>query len=122
MLELEHWKSRLGTVEEPKSAKMQLMVDTLQAWIDGQRLHFIVEVNVGAWSGKSTREMAEQAGLLDFYNYVYTPFSQCAHSTWLHVGRLNSGLSELPDLACCGFPKSLKSIPTLRSCSWRQNT
>jgi Family of unknown function (DUF5677) len=96
VLELEHWKSRLGTVEDSEKAEMQLVVDILQAWIDGQRLHFIVEVNVGAWSGKSTRDMAEQAGLLDFYNYVYTPFSQCAHSTWLHVGRMNSGLSDSP--------------------------
>jgi hypothetical protein len=40
--------------------------------------------------------MAEEAGILDFYNYVYTPFSQCVHSTWYHVGRYNSGSSESP--------------------------
>ena len=40
--------------------------------------------------------MAEEAGILEFYNYVYTPFSQCAHSTWYHVGRYNSGPSESP--------------------------
>lgn len=96
VLELEHRKSRLGSFEDLERAKMQSVVDALQAWVDGQRLHFIVEVNVGAWSGKSTREMAEQAGLLDFYNYVYTPFSQCAHSTWFHVGRMNSGISDSP--------------------------
>jgi hypothetical protein len=47
--------------------------------------------------------MAEQAGLLDFYNYVYTPFSQCAHSTWYHVGRYNSAPSEAPTLDYSGF-------------------
>ena len=50
----------------------------------------------GAWSGKTTRDMAEESGILDFYNYVYTPFSQCAHSTWYHVGRYNSDPSESP--------------------------
>jgi len=40
--------------------------------------------------------MAEEAGILDFYNYVYTPFSQCAHSTWYHIGRYNSGPSKSP--------------------------
>lgn len=51
---------------------------------------------MGAWSGKTTREMAEESGILDFYNYVYTPFSQGAHSTWFHVGRFNSAPSESP--------------------------
>ena len=96
VLELEHRKSRIETADDAERAKTQPIVDALKAWVDGQRLHFIVEVKVGAWSGKSTREMAEQAGLLDFYNYVYTPFSQCAHSTWFHVGRMNSGLSDSP--------------------------
>ena len=40
--------------------------------------------------------MAEESGIIDFYNYVYMPFSQCAHSTWYHVGRYNSNPSESP--------------------------
>src|SRR5438445_11115410 len=58
--------------------------------------NFLVEVNIGAWSGKTAREMAEESGIIDFYNYVYMPFSQCAHSTWYHVGRYNSNPSESP--------------------------
>jgi hypothetical protein len=33
--------------------------------------------------------MAEEAGCLDFYNFVYTPFSACTHSMWHHVARYN---------------------------------
>ena len=33
--------------------------------------------------------MAEDAGCLDFYNHVYTPWSAVAHSTWQHIGRYN---------------------------------
>jgi hypothetical protein len=32
---------------------------------------------------------ADQAGCLDFYNYVYTPFSACTHSVWHHIARYN---------------------------------
>jgi len=33
--------------------------------------------------------MANEAGLIDFYNYVYQPFSAAAHSMWHHVGKFN---------------------------------
>ena len=68
-----------------------------------------MEINVGAWSGKTTRQMAEEAGILDFYNYVYTPFSQCAHSTWCHVGRYNSGPSESPLTRQLWMPRIIDS-------------
>jgi Family of unknown function (DUF5677) len=67
-----------------------------EAWINTQKWSFLVNVNVGAWSGKTIRQMSEEAGILDFYNYVYTPLSQCVHSTWYHVGRHNSCPSESP--------------------------
>jgi hypothetical protein len=96
VLEVEHRKKLMESIDSAHIAELGLFVEKQRAWIDAQKWNFLVEVNVGAWSGKSTREMAEQAGILDFYNYVYTPFSQCAHSTWYHVGRYNSGPSESP--------------------------
>ncbi|HXM60796.1 MAG TPA: DUF5677 domain-containing protein [Terriglobales bacterium] len=96
VLELEHRKKGLESADEGSKEDLEQMIRAYQAWIDTQRWNFLVEINVGAWSGKTTREMADEAGILDFYNYVYTPFSQCAHSTWYHVGRYNSGPSESP--------------------------
>jgi hypothetical protein len=96
MLELEHRKNLLDPVEEGSKESLKQIIRADEAWINIQRWNFLVEVNVGAWSGKNTRQMAEEAGILDFYNYVYTPFSQCAHSTWYHVGRYNSGPSQSP--------------------------
>jgi hypothetical protein len=49
--------------------------------------------------------MPEQAGLLDFYNHVYTQFSQCAHGTWYHVGRYNSAPSESPYTRLLWIPR-----------------
>src|SRR5580698_8516400 len=96
VLELEHRKKSLDSATGHSKEGMDQMIRAYEAWINTQRWSFLVEVNVGAWSGKTTREMAEESGILDFYNYVYTPFSQGAHSTWFHVGRFNSGPSESP--------------------------
>ncbi len=86
-LQLEHRTAELATRDpEPRE---QEYVQSLEAWINRQRFTFLTDVNVGSWSGISTRQMAEQAGCLDFYNYVYTPFSACAHSTWQHVAIYN---------------------------------
>jgi hypothetical protein len=95
-LELEHRKNRLESADEDSKEGLRQIIQADESWINVQRWHFLVEVNVGAWSGKTTRQMAEEAGIIDFYNYVYTPFSQCAHSTWYHVGRYNSQPSESP--------------------------
>jgi hypothetical protein len=95
-LELEHRKNRMESAGEDSNEGLKQIIQAGEAWINVQRWHFLVEVNIGAWSGKNTREMAEEAGIIDFYNYVYTPFSQCAHSTWYHVGRYNSGPSDSP--------------------------
>jgi Family of unknown function (DUF5677) len=109
VLELEHRKKQLESASDDSKDSMKQIIRAHEAWIDAQRWSFLVEVNVGAWSGKTTREMAQEAGILDFYNYVYTPFSQCAHSTWYHVGRYNSGPSESPLTRQLWMPLILES-------------
>jgi hypothetical protein len=84
-LHLEHRRADIGT-REPFDGELE-QCEALEAWINSQRATFLTEVNLGSWSGMSTRAMAEEAGCLDFYNYVYTPFSACAHSMWQHVAR-----------------------------------
>jgi len=96
VLELEHRKRDLESADQDSKEGLEEFISVAEGWINAQRWSFLVEVNVGAWSGKTTRQMAEEAGILDFYNYVYTPFSQGAHSTWYHVGRYNSNPSDSP--------------------------
>ena len=86
-LQLEHRKTEIGEREPTPQEKM--LIEASEAWINSQRFTFLTEVNIGSWSGISTRQMAEEANCLDFYNYVYTPFSACAHSMWHHVARYN---------------------------------
>lgn len=88
-LELEHRRASLATrkIRHGEIEYIQLQED----WINRQRATFLTDVNLGSWSGLSTRTMADEAGCIDFYNYVYTPFSSCVHSTWLHVAKYNLG-------------------------------
>ena len=37
------------------------IIRAMEAWINSQKWSFLVDVNVGAWAGKSTRQMAEEA-------------------------------------------------------------
>jgi len=86
-LQLEHRKAQISKREPTPEEKM--IIDVSEAWINSQRFTFLTEVNVGSWSGVPTRQMAEEAGCVDFYNFVYNPFSACAHSMWQHVAQYN---------------------------------
>ncbi|CAM2991337.1 DUF5677 domain-containing protein [Legionella anisa] len=80
--------------------KMQLLEDNIKeeddpvlqnyiSFLNSQRAEILTEVNVGSWSGKSTRAIAEEANAIDLYNYAFTPFSNCVHSMWPHVSVYN---------------------------------
>jgi len=86
-LEMEHRKALID--QQSPDPDEQRYIQYQEAWIDEQRFHFLTSVDLGSWSGVTTRTMAEEAGCLDFYNWVYTPFSAATHSGWHHVGRLN---------------------------------
>jgi hypothetical protein len=86
-LQLEHRKQSIsdGAVDARDAA----LIEASESWINSQRFTFLTEVNIGSWSGIDTRRMAEEAGCLDFYRFVYSPFSAPTHSTWQHVERYN---------------------------------
>lgn len=86
-LELEHRRAQIGAREPtPEEA---IMLEVCQSWIDDQRLDLFLDVDLGKWSNLSVRQMAKEAGCIDFYSYVYAPFSACAHSMWHHIARYN---------------------------------
>jgi len=86
-LQLEHRKAQIGNRDLTPEEKM--LIEASEAWINSQRFTFLTEVNVGSWSGIQTRQMAKEADCIDFYNYVYNPFSACTHSMWHHIARYN---------------------------------
>lgn len=86
-LQLEHRKAQIG--DRRPTSEEKLLIEASEAWINSQRFTFLTEVNVGSWAGIPTRQMAEEADCIDFYNYVYNPFSACTHSMWHHIARYN---------------------------------
>jgi hypothetical protein len=93
-LHLEHRKNELSS-REAVDGEIET-INAIEHWIEKQRDLFLTEVNIGSWSGLNTRAMAEEAGCLDFYNYVYSPFSPCVHSMWQHVSVYNLVQCENP--------------------------
>jgi hypothetical protein len=93
-LALEHRRRQIA--ENGSNPEDDLIIQYSEAWINSQRYTFLTEVNVGSWSGISTRQMAEEADCIDFYNFVYTPFSTATHNMWGHIAKYNLIQSENP--------------------------
>lgn len=91
-LYLEHLKARLKKIE--KDPNSDETVVNMEQWINAQKYTFLQSVNVGSWSELPIRTMAEEVGLLDLYNCIYTPYSGCTHSTWEHIAMRNLHASE----------------------------
>lgn len=96
-LENAHRKKEIELQSDPQQAEqLQQLHDYWDAWMKSQRMNQFIEVNLGSWSGLTTRKMAEEAGFLDFYNFVYQPFSAAVHSNWAHLSDKNTLICENP--------------------------
>ena len=96
-LGIEHMKEKLESLkdgEEKETLKNKIMYS--EEWLESQKFAFLTEVNVGAWSGKSTREMAEDTGLKKIYDFSYKPLSAVAHNMWHHIARFNLAHCDNP--------------------------
>ncbi len=71
-------------------------IQATEAWLNSQRLEFLVEVNVGNWADSTIRNLAIEADQKSLYDLSYVPFSNAVHNTWWHVGRFNSRRSPNP--------------------------
>ena len=86
---IEHLKQAQFDAREPDEY-LDEVIEARQGWLNGQRRDFLTEVNVGSWSGHSTREMADEAGCSGLYRYAYLPFSGVVHRYTLLVTSLPS--------------------------------
>jgi hypothetical protein len=95
-LQIERLKAAIET-EQPEDAELLRQgIEVRQGWIDCQHYSFLQHVDVGSWSGISTRKMAEEADCLDLYDFAYTGWSHGAHGTWNHVGKFDAFPSADP--------------------------
>ena len=93
-LNIEHRKIQMEA--DGIDTKDDPIIEVSTHWINFHQYEFLTNVNVGSWSEKSIYKMAEEADCKGFYNHVYQPFSNAAHSAWNHVGKYNVKKSENP--------------------------
>ena len=91
---LEHHKARAS--EQGQDPDELEYIQRMEEQINEQRFTFLTIVDVGSWSGESTRKLAEDEGLLDLYNFAYQPMSAGTHSMWNHIYRHNLRLCQNP--------------------------
>lgn len=91
-LQIEHLKAELAKPEldEEDREMLKQRVDAQEAWLNRQHFEFLQYVDVGSWSGITTRDMAIEAGCLDLFNFAYQGWSHAAHGTWNHIARFDA--------------------------------
>ena len=75
--------------ERGKNPDKDKLLEARRQWLNSQRYEHLTVVNTGSATGKSTRDMAAESDNLSIYDFNFTPFSACVHSTWQHVARFN---------------------------------
>lgn len=89
-LAIEYLEEALTEDRNERDAQdIRRMIDMGRAWLNSQWAEWATEVNVGSWSGMSTREMAKEIGRESIYKHAYVPFSGCVHNMWQHVAIYN---------------------------------
>jgi len=93
--------------EKTNDENIAELIEMKKAWVNSQRKDWFVEVNVGSWSGASTRKMAKESGCEGLYQFAFVPFSAIAHNMWSHISLYN--------LETCSNPlHKFHRVPTIR--------
>lgn len=93
-LQIEHRKNEMKNRE--LSEEERNMVETMEESLNRERYSFLTDVNLGSWSEKSILKIAEESDNIDFYHFVFTPFSNSAHGTWNHLMKYSLKPSSNP--------------------------
>lgn len=87
-LAIEHYRAALSQEANPDPYAEQFL-KTREILLENEKASFMVPVNLGAWSEKSVRAIAIEAGEKQFYDLVFVQFSAPVHSTWQHIWQFN---------------------------------
>jgi Family of unknown function (DUF5677) len=89
-LHIEHLRSTLDECDPADRQRLKRLIEAREGWVNSQHFAFLQHVDVGSWSGISTRQMAEEADCMSLYTFAYTPWSFAAHGMWNHIGRFDA--------------------------------
>lgn len=87
---LEHRRSKPSNKGKPSEQFGYL--EAMTSWVNGQRIEPLVDVKLGSWSGKSTREMAREAECEEVYEFEYTSMCRFSHVDWVSTFTLHQFL------------------------------
>ena len=94
-LELEHRRSMRAEEEIEDGASEYIAA--MEAWASCQRVQDLVDVHLGSWSGKSTREMAREVEYEEVYEFEYLPMTKFSHIDWISIFALRQVSFEISD-------------------------
>jgi hypothetical protein len=86
-LAIERLKLAVEQTQGNEREELQEGITARESWVNGQHYTFLQIVDVGSWSGISTRKMAEEADCSGLYDFAYTGWSHAAHGMWNHIGK-----------------------------------
>lgn len=72
------------------------MVMAREDWLERERAGYLTDVNLGSWSGKNVRDMANECGCEDLYKFGYNGFSGGVHNIWPHIAIYNLKVCRNP--------------------------
>lgn len=87
------------------------LIKSMRAWLNSQLAEWATEVNVGSWSGISTRDMAKAIDGESIYKFAYMPWSGAVHNMWQHIGMYNVE-------QCVNPLHKFHLVPAVQSGSW----
>jgi hypothetical protein len=87
-LAIEKYREALSEEDEPDPDANEFL-EAREKLLNSECASFLIPINLGSWSEKSTRDMAMEVGEKRFYDLVFTQFSSAVHSTWQHIWRIN---------------------------------
>lgn len=92
---MEHLNTRLDE-SSPKASDLKRQIEGMGQWINSQLATWLLPVNVGSWTDKSVRDLAQEADCKDIYALAYAPYSTVVHGSWNAVAKLNLSLCVNP--------------------------
>jgi len=91
-LQIEHLKAELEKpdLDEKDRQMLNQRIAAQETWLNSQHFSFLQYVDVGSWSGITTRQMAIESECLELFNFAYQGWSHAAHGTWNHIARFDA--------------------------------
>jgi hypothetical protein len=90
--QLKLYKGHLQDLEESQESPdpgLTELIDDLEAAVNSERSEEFLPINLGTWSEKPERLMAQEVGMEDDYKFLYQPCSIDVHSEWPSITKWN---------------------------------